>query len=882
MSSKFKFNRSEYRRPPVQLTHVDLELAIYDDHVDGIETLHLLPREAVSVVELDAQDLEIGEIALQGADGSKRNLTSMYIKAENRLEIMLPREFQPDEKIILVIGAVCRPTHNILDGLYYDTTPIGAPPQMISQCQQWGFQRIMPIIDDCTAKCTWRTTLEGSVRYTHLITNGDISPDTNRDGVPVLVHNDPSRMRITYENTIPMPSYLFLVAVGTWDVLADSVTTDTGRLIRLEYLVPPGLTEGAKIPMEILKDSVLWHARRLNYDYKRDCYRTICMEKSNFGGMENVGNTTIITEAALIDRWTTDRRLIYAHGVIIHEFEHNHCGSDVTMETPFDMWLNEAFTVNIEREYVKQKFGSELMGLEDLDAMRSPLHGPLAVEDGGKRGRIVREGFNHPDEVVDGVTYVKAPEVLGMLQNLMGDAQYAAAISWYFSEYNGGNAGTDQFLDAFKKFSTRNLNSFFHEWLFTIGYPAITGSYVYNEKDRRLVVSLAQKRRGGPGGMFTVPFHVTGVGYKGQIMKSVDRTLILDDVTVTAVFEDVDEAPVFLDWNSGRAFYGTFEDATATPVTLLEIVRKSPFRIGRVEAMRRLTDIEMVGAIAHEDYKPSEDWLRLLFNLLVDVSLPDGIKARLLTVSEEMLDRDYLPRAAARNAAARRLRKFVAASCGEAALLKAFKLVCRGAPGEPMEKAIPRRALVAAIGVLLAETGGEAAQEALLLQFDAASCVSDLLNVAKALNATDAPCRISIMENLRVECRPHVAAYGAYLQVVASSPHPEVFDDLAREEASSTFRMEHPGHSRSLYGAMAANNAQLWTEHGLVWAEETVVKLAGVNENVALVILTAFQLVDSMDEPLQGRIRDVLKSLAGRIDGASAPSLQGRILEMLS
>jgi aminopeptidase N len=35
--------------------------------------------------------------------------------------------------------------------------------------------------------------------------------------------------------------------------------------------------------------------------------------------------------------------------VIVHEFEHNQCGSDVTMESPFDMWLNEAYTVDVER-----------------------------------------------------------------------------------------------------------------------------------------------------------------------------------------------------------------------------------------------------------------------------------------------------------------------------------------------------------------------------------------------------------------------------------------------------------------------------------------------------------------------------------------------------
>lgn len=881
MSEKFRFNRAEYRKPPVQLMHVDLELKIYDDQVEGREIVHFLPREAVSVIVLDAQALEIGEVTLKGRDGSERLLTTMYLKRENKLEVMLPREYQPGEKIILCINAVSRPTHNILDGIYYDTTPAGAPPQLISQCQQWGFQRIMPIIDDCTAKCTWRTTLEGSSRYTHLITNGDISHDLNPDGVPVLLPGDPLRRRITYVNNIPMPSYLFLVAAGTWDVLEDSVTTDAGRVIRLDYLVPPGLAAGARMPMAILKDAVLWHSRRLHYDYKRDCYRTICMEKSNFGGMENVGNTTIITEAALIDDWTTDRRLVYAHGVIIHEFEHNHCGSDVTMETPFDMWLNEAYTVNIEREYVSHKFGRELMRLDDLDAMRSPLHGPLAVEDGGTMGRIVREGFNHPDEVVDGVTYVKAPEVLGMLRALIGDEKFEQATAEYFAVYQGGNANTEQFLDSFRKVADRDLDPFLREWLFTIGYPAISGTYRYDAKKRTLTVALSQRRRGGPGKCFVVPFHVAGVDAAGKAMKSVDRLLVLEDESAEFVFEGVEKAPAFLDWNSGRPFYGSFEDLTATPAVLAETVRGSPFLVGRVEAMRGLADAEMASMIADAGHKPSADWLKLFSAVLADDALPNGIKARLLTVPEEMLARDFLPRAAERNLAARRLRKLVAASCGEPALLAAFNKARRASEDEPLETAIPRRSLCAALETLLAEIGSEAAFDAIVAQFESARGVSDRLNAARAINGTDSPRRFAVMESLGKQCREHVSAYGAYLQVVAASPRPDVFEAIAHEEKTSPYRMEHPSHSRSLYGAMAANNAQVWTEQGLSWMQDTLGKLATVNENVALVVLAAFQLVDTMQEPLRGRVRSILESLEKRVDAAKSPSLHGRITKML-
>ena len=210
-----------------------------------------------------------------------------------------------------------------------------APQQYISQCQQWGFQRIMPIFDDCTAKCTMRTTIEADARYTHLISNGNIDRALNPDGRPVPKAGDSSRQVITFDNPIPMSPYLFLVCAGTWEVLEDEITYPSGRKVRLEYLVPSGSINDARIPMDILKESVLWIERTQDYEYTFDTYRTICMTKSNFGGMENLGNTTIVTDAAMITEHTLDMMILYAHAVIVHEFEHNQCGSETTMETPF-------------------------------------------------------------------------------------------------------------------------------------------------------------------------------------------------------------------------------------------------------------------------------------------------------------------------------------------------------------------------------------------------------------------------------------------------------------------------------------------------------------------------------------------------------------------
>ncbi|MBP5320209.1 MAG: DUF3458 domain-containing protein, partial [Kiritimatiellae bacterium] len=529
----FRYNRNAVALPPFALIHVEAELSFFETHVEGHEILTLSPRCETRTLELDAKALAIasvqiagdGRVPPDGGDCAEPPAASFgpvpwrYESDRNKLVVALPEEIRPQRPFRLEIRCRCVPSDHILDGIYRDVTPPGAPQQYISQCQQWGFQRILPIIDDCTAKCTFRTTLEGDARYTHLISNGDVDRTTNPDGLPVPKPGDPSRKTITYVNRVPMAPYLFIACAGTWDELSDSVTYPDGRRIALSYLVPKGKTAGAERPMAILKRAILWQHNRLGYTYPFERYRTITMEKSNYGGMENVGNTTIITEAALIDETTGDARLMYAHGVIVHEYEHNHCGSEVTMFSPFDMWLNEAYTVDIERQFMASVFDPAFVRLNELDALRAPGDGPLALEDTGKQGQIVREGFDDPDEVVDGVTYEKAPEVLNMLRQLLGPETYEAATALYFARHKGGNATTDQFLACFEEVSGQSLAAFSREWLYSIGYPRVTVQSAYDRATRTLRLDLTQTRT-GEGGCFILPFAFAAVDAHGRELVS--------------------------------------------------------------------------------------------------------------------------------------------------------------------------------------------------------------------------------------------------------------------------------------------------------------------------------------------------------------------------
>jgi aminopeptidase N len=873
--NEYRYRRENFHPLPVKAEHLELYIDFRDGRVAVVNTLRLTARQSLDLLALDARDLEIGSVVRVDEAGKEKPLAFTVRAEAHKLDVSLGDILPAGVTFTVRTRTVCTPSDRILEGIYQDSTPPGCPQQYMSQCQQWGFQRIAPVLDDCTAKCTFTTTIEADARYTHLISNGNVSRNRNPTGKPEPKPGDPSRKVITYENAIPMAPYLFICCAGTWDELDDEAVYPDGRRVKLEYLVPPGRLEGARGPMAILKDSVLWQGRTQDYAYPREVSRTITMEKSNFGGMENVGNTTIVTDAALIDRYTSDRRLFYAHAVIVHEFEHNQCGSDVTMETPFDMWLNEAFTVDVERQYMADRFDPDGMRLDEVDSMRDPVHGPLAIEQGGHLGLIVREGFNDPDELVDGVTYVKAAEVIRMLKLLLGRDTFRRAKNLYFSRHNGGNANTDQFFACFTEASGRDLSQFRREWLHTIGYPVVAAESAYDVAARRLRVRFTQSRT-GTGGLFLVPLVMAAVDAQGRDIPGTARLVELTGPVHEEVFENV-PAPAFLSFNRDCSFYGVFEDRSATAGSLKLQIRLDPNRFNRVEAMRRLTERERRRLVLEPAAEPSADWVETYAGLVRDASLPAGFKAALLRVDETPLDRTLLPKVRELFAARLKLIKAVADRHFDE-VAAAFRAVDTYKPDEKPGAGIESRRLKGALLRVLVEARTPEAQAMAEAHFRAAWNITDQLSALAAVRLSEHPKREAITGEAFEMWKDHLSAYTGYLGALGSSARgPGVLETLRREAARPGFRWEHPSHSRSLVLPAAANNGVLWTEEGLRWAVETVARLAPVSEYVTLGLLASFQLFKQFEPELQRQARGALLEMRGALDPDKTPAVCGRL-----
>ena len=299
----------------------------------------------------------------------KRELKYEVKEEERFLMVQLDSPIAKGQEIAIETVSVCHPTDNVLEGIYYDYTPEGAPQQMITQCQQYGFQRIVPCIDRMPSKTFYTTTIVADKRYTSLISNGDLAPGFVNPQTKETVYQEitdclpgfktdypasgPARHVVRYYNhKVNMAPYLFFLGCGTYEVFKRELEYPDGSTCMLELLGLPGIAEekGAWEAVNSLHNCILWtylstgpeatlheavrkqqydlvkereelkakkdritpaESKRLQevraklkandkkwtttgYKYTGSVYREIAMENSNYGGMENVGNTVSI------------------------------------------------------------------------------------------------------------------------------------------------------------------------------------------------------------------------------------------------------------------------------------------------------------------------------------------------------------------------------------------------------------------------------------------------------------------------------------------------------------------------------------------------------------------------------------------------------------
>jgi leukotriene-A4 hydrolase len=257
-----------------------------------------------------------------------------------------------------------------------------------------------------------------------------------------------------------IPSYLIALAVG--DLSFRSLGRRTGV-----YAEPSVVDKAASEFSDTEK--MVEATEKLYGPYRWGRYDLLVLPPSfPYGGMENP-RLTFATPTILAG----DKSLV---ALVAHELAHSWSGNLVTNATWRDFWLNEGFTVYLERRILEAVYGRSREEMEAALGLRDLRDDLARLEDRDEILHIDLTGRD-PDEGSTDVPYEKGALFLRHLEQTFGRARFDRFLRSYFDHFAFQSITTDQFL-AFLKTNLLNENPALaeqvpvDEWINKPGIPA--------------------------------------------------------------------------------------------------------------------------------------------------------------------------------------------------------------------------------------------------------------------------------------------------------------------------------------------------------------------------------------------------------------------------
>jgi leukotriene-A4 hydrolase len=270
-----------------------------------------------------------------------------------------------------------------------------------------------------------------------------------------------------YVQNIPIPTYLIAVACG-----------------ELEY---GKLSERCGVWTEVgLRDKAVWEFQNTeeflrtaeNYvtPYVWGVYNILVLPFSfPYGGMENPA-LTFVTPALLAgDRSMTN--------VVAHEISHSWTGNLVTNKNWVNFWMNEGFTMFLERKIIELMYGED-MSLLDANVGKGELKHAIQLLGEDHTFTSLNPELENidPDDAFSVVPYEKGFTFLYYLETLVGKENFQIILQDYIKKYSLKSVTHLEFKETFEN----NVKSFYGQkaddilnkvqwdsWIKTRGYPII-------------------------------------------------------------------------------------------------------------------------------------------------------------------------------------------------------------------------------------------------------------------------------------------------------------------------------------------------------------------------------------------------------------------------
>ncbi|KUI72521.1 hypothetical protein VM1G_08408 [Cytospora mali] len=409
-------------------TTANLKLDFKDKCLRGLVTLELESQtdKGSKEIILDSSYLAVSSVKVNSAE-SKWEVKDRAEPLGAPVHISVPAGAGKGEIVKVDIEVATTDKCTALQWLTPSQTSNKKAPFMFSQCQAIHARSLFPCQDTPDIKSTY------SFRITspHVVVASGVA-----SGEPESQSGDGKLY--SFEQKVPIPSYLFALASG------DIATASIGP--RSLVATAPDQLEAAKWEFEHDMEKFMDAAEKLVFPYQWGQYNVLVLPPSfPYGGMENPIYTFATPTVVSGDRQNVD--------VIAHELSHSWSGNLVTSCSWEHFWLNEGWTMYLERRINASIHGDSHF---DFSAVIGWKHLEDAMQEFGKDHRFTQLCIDHkgidPDDAFSTVPYEKGFHMIYYLERLVGRHNFDNFIPYYFKKWSNKSLDSYEFKDTFLEF----------------------------------------------------------------------------------------------------------------------------------------------------------------------------------------------------------------------------------------------------------------------------------------------------------------------------------------------------------------------------------------------------------------------------------------------
>jgi aminopeptidase N len=360
----------------------------------------------------------------------------------------------------------------------------------------------LPCLDQPNLKARWRLRLDIPIGWT-AVSNGRES-----GRVATSTH-----VGYLFEETAPLPTYLFAFAAGRFQVEYARRNDQLVRMYHRETDVER-VSKNRQAVFDLHDRAITWLEDYTAIAYPFGKLDFVLIPSFQFSGMEHPGAIFYNANTLLLDATATENQFLSRASVIAHETAHMWFGNFVTMQWFDDVWMKEVFANFMAAKIVNPSFPGVNHDLRFL-----LQHYPAAYDVDRTAGtNPIRQTLPNLDEagsLYGAIIYQKAPIVMRQLERLVGETTLRDGLREYLTLHGFSNAAWPDLVGILDDRSPHDLQAWSHAWVSERGRPTIATELAV-EGGRITALRLRQSDPAGRSLLWTEQLDVI-IGRSGQV-----------------------------------------------------------------------------------------------------------------------------------------------------------------------------------------------------------------------------------------------------------------------------------------------------------------------------------------------------------------------------